>query len=238
MESHKGIQISQPHSSDAPFPFRFMLLRLSSSLCSRHIFKTRRASQLPIAIAPAPQAGLGGRAHCHAVTGSGMSAAGPRVPAWELDGSPASPGRTRLKVVSFNLLAQCYVKSSFFPESPKACLAWKPRSAALLHLLASLSADIFLLQEVRPVCWKPPQRSWHFLSLERDGDVNPRTFHAPAQRRCRACLPRPSGLSFLPRPPLPGPRTTSPPPLGDLVGNFGCLPPTIFRDFCGLRTAS
>ncbi|XP_077234794.1 DNAse I-like superfamily protein [Tasmannia lanceolata] len=54
----------------------------------------------------------------------------------------------RFRVVSYNILAQVYVKSSLFPHSPKPCLKWKARSQAILTVLKSLEADFFCLQEL------------------------------------------------------------------------------------------
>ncbi|CAI0409840.1 unnamed protein product [Linum tenue] len=54
----------------------------------------------------------------------------------------------RFSVVSYNILAQAYVKSSLFPHSPSACLKWKARSQAILTVLKSLGADFLCLQEL------------------------------------------------------------------------------------------
>ncbi|CAN7056015.1 unnamed protein product [Brassica oleracea var. botrytis] len=54
----------------------------------------------------------------------------------------------RFRLVSYNILAQVYVKSSLFPHSPPACLKWKARSHAILSVLKKLQADFFCLQEV------------------------------------------------------------------------------------------
>ncbi|PON37203.1 Endonuclease/exonuclease/phosphatase [Parasponia andersonii] len=56
--------------------------------------------------------------------------------------------RLRFRLVSYNILAQVYVKSSLFPHSPSSCLRWKARSQALLTLLNNLGADFLCLQEV------------------------------------------------------------------------------------------
>ncbi|KAK8603927.1 hypothetical protein V6N13_096392 [Hibiscus sabdariffa] len=52
----------------------------------------------------------------------------------------------RFRLVSYNILAQVYVKSSLFPHSPSPCLRWKARSQAILTLLKNLGADFFSLQ--------------------------------------------------------------------------------------------
>ncbi|XP_017973266.1 PREDICTED: carbon catabolite repressor protein 4 homolog 4 isoform X1 [Theobroma cacao] len=54
----------------------------------------------------------------------------------------------RFRLVSYNILAQAYVKSSLFPHSPSPSLRWKARSQAILTLLKNLGADFFCLQEV------------------------------------------------------------------------------------------
>ncbi|XP_061359868.1 carbon catabolite repressor protein 4 homolog 4 isoform X2 [Gastrolobium bilobum] len=58
------------------------------------------------------------------------------------------PDGFRFSLVSYNILAQTYVKSSLFPHSPSSCLRWKPRSSAILEVLKNLGADFFCLQEV------------------------------------------------------------------------------------------
>ncbi|KAJ4953858.1 hypothetical protein NE237_030690 [Protea cynaroides] len=54
----------------------------------------------------------------------------------------------RFRVVSYNILAQVYVKSSYFPHSPSPCLKWKARSQAILTILRSLEADFLCIQEL------------------------------------------------------------------------------------------
>ncbi|KAF5725786.1 carbon catabolite repressor protein 4 4 isoform X2 [Tripterygium wilfordii] len=54
----------------------------------------------------------------------------------------------RFRFVSYNILAQAYVKSSFFPHSPSPCLKWKARSRTILSILRDLKADFLCLQEV------------------------------------------------------------------------------------------
>lgn len=53
-----------------------------------------------------------------------------------------------IRVVSYNVLAQVYVKSKLFPHSPSHCLKWKARSQSLLALLKSLEANFLCLQEL------------------------------------------------------------------------------------------
>ncbi|GFP81561.1 carbon catabolite repressor protein 4 homolog 4 [Phtheirospermum japonicum] len=54
----------------------------------------------------------------------------------------------KFRLVSYNILAQAYVKSSYFPHSPAPCLKWKARSQAVLTVLKNLEADFLCLQEV------------------------------------------------------------------------------------------
>ncbi|KAL8536623.1 hypothetical protein ACS0TY_011993 [Phlomoides rotata] len=54
----------------------------------------------------------------------------------------------KFRLVSYNILAQAYVKSSYFPHSPSPCLRWKARSQAILTVLKGLEADFLCLQEV------------------------------------------------------------------------------------------
>ncbi|XP_044466612.1 carbon catabolite repressor protein 4 homolog 4 isoform X2 [Mangifera indica] len=51
-------------------------------------------------------------------------------------------------LVSYNILAQVYVKSSLFPHSPSACLKWKNRSKAILTVLKNFDADFLCIQEL------------------------------------------------------------------------------------------
>ncbi|CAO2827317.1 unnamed protein product [Amaranthus hypochondriacus] len=54
----------------------------------------------------------------------------------------------RFSVVSYNILAQVFVKSSYFPHSPRPCLRWKARSEAVLAALRALDVDFLCLQEL------------------------------------------------------------------------------------------
>ncbi|KAH7447330.1 hypothetical protein KP509_01G101600 [Ceratopteris richardii] len=53
-----------------------------------------------------------------------------------------------IRLVSYNILAQTYVRSTCFPHSPSPCLRWKARSKALIERLLSFNADILCLQEL------------------------------------------------------------------------------------------
>ncbi|CAI5516369.1 unnamed protein product [Closterium sp. Naga37s-1] len=53
-----------------------------------------------------------------------------------------------LRVVSYNILAQAYVKSELFPHSPPQSLRQRNRFKALLTLLPALSADFLCVQEM------------------------------------------------------------------------------------------
>lgn len=54
----------------------------------------------------------------------------------------------KFSLVSYNILAQAYVKGDLFPHSPVPCLKWKARSQAILTVLKSLGADFLCLQEL------------------------------------------------------------------------------------------
>ncbi|XP_059663062.1 carbon catabolite repressor protein 4 homolog 4-like isoform X2 [Cornus florida] len=79
--------------------------------------------------------------------------AGPRCPKFitveqnEIT-SISKPDGFKFRLVSYNILAQVYVKSALFPHSPSSCLKWKARSQEILTLLKSLGADFLCLQEV------------------------------------------------------------------------------------------
>ncbi|KAL5793095.1 hypothetical protein ACOSP7_001689 [Xanthoceras sorbifolium] len=54
----------------------------------------------------------------------------------------------KFRLVSYNILAQVYVKSSLFPHSPSSCLKWRNRSEAVLTFLKNIGADFLCLQEL------------------------------------------------------------------------------------------
>ncbi|XP_002519903.3 carbon catabolite repressor protein 4 homolog 4 [Ricinus communis] len=62
--------------------------------------------------------------------------------------STTKPDGIRVRLVSYNILAQVYVKSSYFPHCPSPSLKWKSRSKAILTILKNLEADFLCLQEV------------------------------------------------------------------------------------------
>uniref|UniRef100_A0A0E0DR28 Endonuclease/exonuclease/phosphatase domain-containing protein n=1 Tax=Oryza meridionalis TaxID=40149 RepID=A0A0E0DR28_9ORYZ len=82
--------------------------------------------------------------------------------------SDAGAAGYQFRLVSYNILAQVYVKSAFFPHSPSACLnpcssvihlwtvcfpsclrnRWKARSKAVLSELKSFEADLMCIQEL------------------------------------------------------------------------------------------
>lgn len=62
-------------------------------------------------------------------------------------GTDAARGPS-LRVATWNVLAQCYTRSSWFPWSPPAALKQKPRFAALLRDVTALDACLLCLQEV------------------------------------------------------------------------------------------
>ncbi|XP_024538802.1 carbon catabolite repressor protein 4 homolog 4 [Selaginella moellendorffii] len=66
----------------------------------------------------------------------------------EHDDNSEFPETGSFRVVSYNILAQVYVKSSLFPHSPSLCLKWETRSEQVLSRLLSLDADLLCLQEL------------------------------------------------------------------------------------------
>ncbi|XP_076888337.1 carbon catabolite repressor protein 4 homolog 4-like [Bidens hawaiensis] len=93
---------------------------------------------------------------CVTSMSTGKAAAAAAIPVYpkfvpveqkEITSVTKSDGFT-FRLVSYNILAQAYVKSSVFPHSPSPCLKWKARSPAVLDVLRSLDADILCLQEL------------------------------------------------------------------------------------------
>ncbi|KAG6389626.1 hypothetical protein SASPL_151098 [Salvia splendens] len=74
----------------------------------------------------------------------------PRFSAARYSKMSTAPGPIwfKFRLVSYNILAQAYVKSIIFPHSLGPSLKWKARSQAILTVLKSLEADFFCLQEV------------------------------------------------------------------------------------------
>ncbi|KAI5438324.1 hypothetical protein KIW84_024168 [Lathyrus oleraceus] len=62
--------------------------------------------------------------------------------------SRTRPDGFRFSLVSYNILAQAYVKSIIFPYSPRSSLRWSRRSNSILDVLKNLGADFFCLQEL------------------------------------------------------------------------------------------
>ncbi|KAI5438325.1 hypothetical protein KIW84_024168 [Lathyrus oleraceus] len=60
--------------------------------------------------------------------------------------SRTRPDGFRFSLVSYNILAQAYVKSIIFPYSPRSSLRWSRRSNSILDVLKNLGADFFCLQ--------------------------------------------------------------------------------------------
>jgi CCR4-NOT transcription complex subunit 6 len=99
-----------------------------------------------------------------AVLGRAWVAAAPGVPA---------PSAAALRVCTWNVLAQCYTRSSWQTWCPSDALKWKKRSAALLRDIAALSPDILMLQEVDEYAafWEPEMRAagWAGVYKQRTG---------------------------------------------------------------------
>ncbi|WRX18759.1 Endonuclease/exonuclease/phosphatase - like 9 [Theobroma cacao] len=69
----------------------------------------------------------------------------------------------RFRLVSYNILAQAYVKSSLFPHSPSPSLRWKDRSQAILTLLKNLGADFFCLQWMSMIPFT--KETWRIMDI-------------------------------------------------------------------------
>ncbi|XP_020589740.1 carbon catabolite repressor protein 4 homolog 4 isoform X2 [Phalaenopsis equestris] len=82
-----------------------------------------------------------------------VGAAGPVIPIFTPlddggDDAIKNSDGFRFRFVSYNILAQVYVKSVYFPHSPSSCLKWKARSLAVLTDLKNLNADFLCVQEL------------------------------------------------------------------------------------------
>ena len=60
----------------------------------------------------------------------------------------AAPAGPTIRVVTYNVLANAYVKRERYPRSTALALAPAPRRARLLDTIAALDADVYGLQEV------------------------------------------------------------------------------------------
>lgn len=81
---------------------------------------------------------------------------------------PAAPrSAAHLRVATYNVLAQVYTRSSWFPWSPSAALKWKARGAALLKDIDAMGVDVLLLQEVEDYepFWAPAMKQRGFEGL-------------------------------------------------------------------------
>ncbi|CAM6049476.1 unnamed protein product [Sphagnum compactum] len=78
-----------------------------------------------------------------------------------------------IRIISYNILAQAYVKSSLFPHSPSSCLRWKARSEAILERLLSFDADFLCLQELDEFesfyKWKLDKHGYSSVYVQRSG---------------------------------------------------------------------
>ncbi|WCJ20532.1 CCR4-NOT transcription complex subunit 6-like [Euphorbia peplus] len=106
------------------------MLKLSSISSRLPLSSTRRIYSSKMSTAPSP------------ICPKFVSVEGPDIH------SRTIPDGFRFGLVSYNILAQAYVKSSIFPHSPSPCLKWKSRSKAMLTVLKNLGADFLCLQEL------------------------------------------------------------------------------------------
>ena len=68
------------------------------------------------------------------------------------------PSPSSYSVMCWNMLAQCYTRSEYFPSvSPKSALKWKHRGPAIVAEVQRLAPDVIALQEVD---------NWDFMSSE------------------------------------------------------------------------
>ncbi|CAM6095623.1 unnamed protein product [Calypogeia fissa] len=111
---------------------------------SGRVFRSLRTSLAPALFASSCLRGT--------MTHSTMSITTPAwMPVLAAVGDNSQPGvdpKCVVRIVSYNILAQVYVKSVNFPTSPRASLRWKNRSEAVVSRLLSLDADLLCLQEV------------------------------------------------------------------------------------------
>ncbi|MEM6930136.1 MAG: endonuclease/exonuclease/phosphatase family protein [Myxococcota bacterium] len=73
-----------------------------------------------------------------------------------------------LSVVTWNVLAQAYVKAERYPRSSPDALAAEPRRQRLVEQLVALDADLYCLQEVEPDAFEAfvaalPGHAGHFV---------------------------------------------------------------------------
>ncbi|GAU15786.1 hypothetical protein TSUD_236020 [Trifolium subterraneum] len=96
------------------------------------------------------------------------------VEAADIHSRTKSDGCLRFSFVSYNILAQVYVKSAFFPHSPPLSLKWKHRSNSILEVLKNLGADFFCLQEVDEFDnfykGKMQELGYSFIYMKRSGE--------------------------------------------------------------------
>ncbi|CAJ1936471.1 unnamed protein product [Cylindrotheca closterium] len=64
-----------------------------------------------------------------------------------------SSSSLNLRVASWNLLAQCYVKPSKYPYCDPQHMAWEHRKSLMVQRILHVEADIFCLQEVQVDLW-------------------------------------------------------------------------------------
>ena len=55
---------------------------------------------------------------------------------------------TSVRVITYNILAQVYAKSAWFPWTPRALMKSKARRANVQKKLLALDADLMALQEL------------------------------------------------------------------------------------------
>ncbi|KAK1582407.1 hypothetical protein Q3G72_014650 [Acer saccharum] len=81
-------------------------------------------------------------------------------------------GTTRFRLVSYNMLAQSYIRLPYYSYSPPGCLDWMNRSKAILTLLRELRSDFLCLQELEAYdFYKTKLETYGYYSvyIQRDG---------------------------------------------------------------------
>jgi mRNA deadenylase 3'-5' endonuclease subunit Ccr4 len=69
---------------------------------------------------------------------------------WEnlRDESNAGKGKSTTRIVSYNVLAQCYTRDHYFPWATREQLDWQFRGDNLVREILAFEADVLCLQEV------------------------------------------------------------------------------------------
>jgi CCR4-NOT transcription complex subunit 6 len=95
----------------------------------------------------------------------------------------------RIRVVTYNILADAYAPATSFPDTPEAHLAWESRQPRIIAELVAYGADILCLQEVQAQVWEESEDAaslipalrkagfdgcWFWAELPSDTSLKPR----------------------------------------------------------------